>query len=50
MNALTGTFSTGIKDHLLIIDYLSARDHHAARDAMEKHLMKGRENIAHYFN
>jgi len=42
--------ATGIKDHLLIIDYLSARDHRAARDAMEKHLMKGRENITHYFN
>ncbi len=42
--------ATGIKDHLLIIHHLSARDHQAARAAMEKHLMKGRENIAHYFN
>ena len=41
--------AVSVKDHLLIIDFLDARDHQAARDAMEKHLMKGRKNIAHYF-
>lgn len=34
------------KDHLLIIEALAARDHHAARHAMETHLMRSRNNIA----
>ncbi|NLY91968.1 MAG: GntR family transcriptional regulator [Firmicutes bacterium] len=38
-----------IKDHLAIIEHLSARDHDAARNAMEKHLMKSRDNVVHFF-
>lgn len=38
-----------MKGHLKIIDCLGARDHEAARNAMEKHLMKGRKNIAYYY-
>ena len=38
-----------IKDHLAIISCFSARNPELARNEIEKHLLKGRENIPQYF-
>ncbi|MGE5605148.1 MAG: GntR family transcriptional regulator [Bacteroidota bacterium] len=37
-----------IKDHLAIISCFIERNPESARNAIEKHLLKGRENISHY--